>query len=66
MDKEQIKALALQAGFKLKEQGNGTLDLNPYVYQFANDLIETVRAGKLVFTPGEKNKCHYYPTMAHR
>lgn len=54
MDKEQIKALALQAGFKLKEQGNGTLDLNPYVYQFANDLIETVRTGKLVFTPEEK------------
>lgn len=36
---EQIKALALANGFKLKEQPNGTTDLNPYVYEFARELL---------------------------
>lgn len=39
MDKEQIKALALKHGFKLKEQPDGTMDLNPYVYEFAEALV---------------------------
>ena len=39
MDKEQIKALALANGFKLKEQPDGNMDLNPYVYDFAKALI---------------------------
>lgn len=34
--KEQIKELALRTGFKLKEQPDGTMDLNPYVYDFAS------------------------------
>ena len=38
MDKEKIKALALANGFKLKEQADGSMDLNPYVYQFAAAL----------------------------
>ena len=38
MDKEQIKALALEHGFKLKEQPDGSMDLNPYVYEFAKAL----------------------------
>ena len=37
--KEQIKELALRTGFKLKEQPNGEMDLNPYVYDFARALI---------------------------
>lgn len=38
MNKQDIKQLALNNGFKLKEQPNGELDLNPYVYDFANAL----------------------------
>ncbi|WP_165525534.1 DUF551 domain-containing protein [Psychrobacter pygoscelis] len=39
MTKEQIKKLALDKGFKLKEQPDGTMDLNPYVYEFAEALL---------------------------
>jgi hypothetical protein len=39
MNKEQIKELALASGFKLKEQEDGSLDLNEYVYEFANALL---------------------------
>ena len=37
---QYIKELALECGFKLKEQPNGDLDLNPYVYTFADKLIK--------------------------
>ena len=40
MNKQYIKELALECGFKLKEQPNGELDLNPYVYTFADKLIK--------------------------
>ena len=39
---EDIKELALANGFKLKEQPNGTMDLNPYVYDFAKALLSKV------------------------
>lgn len=38
MEKSRIKAIALSSGFKLKEQPNGEMDLNPYVYKFAKLL----------------------------
>ena len=38
--KQYIKDVALECGFKLKEQPNGELDLNPYVYKFADKLIK--------------------------
>lgn len=37
---EQIKELALECGFKLEEQPNGEMDLNPYVYDFAQTLLQ--------------------------
>lgn len=40
MSKQYIKDVALECGFKLKEQPNGGLDLNPYVYTFADKLIK--------------------------
>jgi len=43
MEQEQIKELALASGFKLKEQEDGSMDLNGYVYTFANALIEANR-----------------------
>lgn len=39
MSKKQIKDLALSNGFKLKQQPNGKMDLNPYVYDFAEALL---------------------------
>ena len=39
IEKFRIKAMALSSGFKLKEQPNGEMDLNPYVYKFA-ELLE--------------------------
>ena len=46
--KERVRELALQYGFKLKEQPDGTEDLNPYVYEFAYALIyETVNNAPL-------------------
>ena len=40
MNKQYIKEVTLECGFKLKEQPNGELDLNPYVYTFADKLIK--------------------------
>ena len=39
-NKQYIKEVALECGFKLKEQPNGSMDLNPYVYTFADKLIK--------------------------
>lgn len=40
IDCNQIKELALASGFKLKEQASGNMDLNSYVYEFAEKLLE--------------------------
>ena len=40
MNKQYIKEVTLECGFKLREQPNGELDLNPYVYTFAGKLIK--------------------------
>jgi regulator of replication initiation timing len=39
-NRETIKQLALDCGFKLKTQSDGADDLNPYVYDFADALLE--------------------------
>ncbi len=44
MDIQKIKELALANGFKLKDQPNGELDLNPYVYDFANAIEQVAKA----------------------
>nr|WP_313098122.1 hypothetical protein [Moraxella sp. CTOTU48717] len=36
MTNDQIKELAIANGFKLEEQPDGTMNLNPYVYEFAS------------------------------
>ena len=46
MTNEQIKEIALANGFKLKEQPNGEIDLNPYVYDFARALFAERDKGK--------------------
>lgn len=42
LKKESVRQLALEAGFKLRQQPDGTEDLNPYVYTFADKLAATV------------------------
>ena len=44
MDIQKIKELALANGFKLKEQASGNLDLNAYVYDFANAIEREAKA----------------------
>lgn len=46
LDKETIKQIALDNGFKLKEQPDGSLDLNPYVYIAINKAIEAHESKK--------------------
>ena len=38
MDIQKIKEIALSNGFSLKEQASGNMDLNAYVYDFANAI----------------------------
>ena len=44
MDVQKIKELALANGFKLKEQASGNMDLNAYVYDFANAIEQDAKA----------------------
>lgn len=44
MDIQKIKELALANGFKLKEQADGSMDLNAYVYDFANAIEQAAKA----------------------
>ena len=44
MDIQKIKELALANGFKLKEQADGSTDLNAYVYDFANAIEQAAKA----------------------
>lgn len=40
MTEEQIKKVALEHGFSERRQPDGSFDLNPYVYTFAQNLME--------------------------
>lgn len=40
MEREQVKEIARKAGFTLREQLNGDMDLDPYVYSFVENLFE--------------------------
>lgn len=40
MNNARIQAILLANGFKLKDQGEGRLDLNPYVYDGARALLD--------------------------
>lgn len=40
MIRERIKLIALACGFKLKQQADGSEDLNPYVYEAFAEFIK--------------------------
>lgn len=46
MDKQAVKEIALACGFKLNRQPDGTMDLYPYVYELADQLLSRVRHGQ--------------------
>lgn len=46
MEKQAVKEIALACGFKLEPQPNGTMDLKPRVYEFADQLLSRVRHGQ--------------------
>ena len=58
MLREDIKAIALNAGFALKVQPDGREDLHPYVYEFAESLIKFAAEQRLMdwVTPDNKRK----------
>lgn len=56
MDRKQIKELALECGFKLKSQADGSEDLNEYVYKFAEELIKD-RDQLIKELTNDYNKC---------
>lgn len=39
MDKDKIYKLAIASGFKLKQAADGTMDIDPCVYAFADKLL---------------------------
>lgn len=47
MTDDQITNIALAHGFNLKEQPDGSMALNPYVYQFARALLKANRHSEL-------------------
>jgi hypothetical protein len=69
LDKERslIESTALKNGFKLKQQHNGEMALNPYVFDFAEELLankqdeitelkqrlEKLESGEFVLVPKE-------------
>lgn len=60
MDIQKIKELALANGFKLKEQASGNMDLNTYVYDFANAIEQAAKTQAIpegfVLVPKEPTK----------
>lgn len=63
---EDIKEIALANGFKLKEQPNGSVDLNPYVYDFAKALLIKVKSNNGVYKtiPLHEVGCNRIPRLA--
>lgn len=75
LDDADIRAIALDCGFKLKPQPDGLEDLNPYVYKFARELLSTIPRPEDVAALRERltppaqadgvNACTSNPVVAH-
>ena len=50
IEKSRIKAMALSSGFKLKEQPNGEMDLNPYVYSPPHRRLRKPKLGNKILS----------------
>lgn len=63
MTNEEIEKIALASGFKLKRQDDGSMALNPYVYTFAQALLDAqmkkhmeIILGRKLPQPGTRGK----------
>lgn len=57
MTRDDIKTVALACGFKLKEQPDGSTDLNPYVYDFAERIWNVaLESAKVEMYPALRNQ----------
>jgi hypothetical protein len=63
---EVIRIIALQYGFKLKEQSSGENDLNPYVYSFARKLINMASEQNAVAPTPPANERNPYQSDDYR
>jgi hypothetical protein len=52
MTRDEIRDLALKHGFTLRQQPDGRVDLNEYVYEFAKALETTSRDLQTAFVEG--------------
>ncbi|QXO10992.1 hypothetical protein pEaSNUABM54_00166 [Erwinia phage pEa_SNUABM_54] len=53
LSNHEVRVICLANGFKTKEQADGAMDLNPYVFSAANALVEAALAKTLVVSrPG--------------
>ena len=63
MDIQKVKELALAKGFKLKEQADGSMDLNAYVHDFANAIEQAAKTQAVpkgfVLVPKENISCYW-------
>lgn len=48
LSRDDIRAIALSSGFKFRIQENGEMDLNDYVFDFADALLSKLNIGDLV------------------
>lgn len=60
MTNDDIKAIALANGFTLREQPDGSMDLNPYVYGFARAMFEQ---GRGISAQADANVAAMYDAM---
>lgn len=58
-----IREVALSKGFKLKPQPDGSEDLNPYVYEFAEALTEELRREVARARANEREACRQMASM---
>jgi hypothetical protein len=59
MTDQEIEALALAHGFKRKLQADGSMDLNPYVFDFARALIAKSKRDPFAYLFVKDNKAEY-------
>lgn len=53
---DDLKAIALENGFKIKDQGNGVMDLNPYVYDAMREVMRRTIIGLALSGSGVSTK----------
>ena len=56
LSNDDLKAIALENGFRTKDQGNGVMDLNPYVYDTMREVMRRTIIGLVLSGSGVPTK----------